>query len=78
MRSSNKLLRPWGRRLLIFFASFLPAAGCLRVTGTEEDGVTEQQRKREHHGAGWDVGVRANHTFAFFVENVASLDVNSD
>ena len=42
------------------FSPFRPAAGCLRVTGTEEDGDTEQQRKCEHHGVGWDVGVRAN------------------
>ena len=41
------------------FSPFQPTAGCLRVTGTEEDGDTEQQRKREHHGAGCDVGVRA-------------------
>ena len=52
------------------FSPFQPAAGCLRVTGTEEDGDTEQQRKREHRGAGCDVGVRAkrNH-HAFFVKN---------
>ena len=42
------------------FSPFRPAAGCLRVTGTEEDGEIEQQRKCEHHGVGWDVGVRAN------------------
>ena len=42
------------------FSPFQPAAGCIRATGAEEDGDTEQQRKREHHGGGWDVGVRAS------------------
>ena len=36
------------------FSPFLPAAGI--AAGTEEDADAEQQRKREHRGAGWDVG----------------------
>ena len=36
-----------------------PLAGGLRVADAAEDGDAEQQRKREHYGAGWDVGMRA-------------------
>ena len=39
------------------FSPFLPAAGI--AAGTEEEVDAEQQRKREHRGAGLDVGVRA-------------------
>ena len=57
------------------FSPFQPAAGCIRVTGTEEDGDTEQQRKREHHGAGWDVGVRAkrDHCRLFYAYEICRV-----
>ena len=41
------------------FSPFLPAAGI--AAGTGEDADAEQQRKRERRGAGWDVGVGAEH-----------------
>ena len=40
------------------FSPFLPAG---IAAGAEEDTDAEQHRKREHRGAGWDVGVRAGH-----------------